>query len=84
MKGGVMLNSQRVYALLDLRATYSFVSYKVVNKLNILIGKFCKGSVFSTPLKKNIDIDDVYKGCIVLIKDHELKVNLILLKIYNY
>jgi len=79
-----MLNSQKVYALLDLRATYSFVSYKVVNKLNILIGKFCKGSVFSTPLKKNIDTDDVYEGCIVLIKDHELKVNLILLKIYNY
>jgi len=79
-----MLNSQKVYALLDLRATYSFVSYKVVNKLNILIGKFCKRSVFSTPLKKNIDTDDVYEGCIVLIKDHELKVNLILLKIYNY
>jgi hypothetical protein len=84
MKGGVMLNSQRVYALLDLRATYSFVSYKIVNKLNILIGKLSKGSAFSTPLKENINTDDVYEGCIVLIKDHELKVNLILLRIYNY
>jgi hypothetical protein len=84
MKGGVMLNSQRVYALLDLKATYSFVSYKVVNKLNILIGKLNTGSAFSTLLKENIDADDVYEGCIVLIKDHALKVNLILLRIYNY
>jgi len=84
MKGGVMLNSQRVYALLDLKATYSFVSYKVVNKLNILIGKLNRGSAFSTLLKENIDADDVYEGCIVLIKDHALKVNLILLRIYNY
>jgi len=117
MKGGVMLNSQRVYALLDLKATYSFVSYKVVNKLNILIGKLSRGSAFSTLdlkatysfvsykvvnklniligklsrgsafstlLKENIDADDVYEGCIVLIKDHALKVNLILLRIYNY
>ena len=68
MKGGVMLNSQRVYALLDLKATYSFVSYKVVNKLNILIGKLSRGSAFST-----LDLKATYSF-----------VSLSLLKRYNF
>lgn len=69
MKGGVMLNSQRMHTLLDLKATHPFVSYKAVNKLNILIGRLSRGLAFSTPLEENIGIDDVYEGCIVLINE---------------
>jgi hypothetical protein len=58
-----MLNSQRVYDLLDLRTTYSFVSYEFISKLNVLRDRLSRELTISTPIGETIDIDNVYDKC---------------------
>jgi hypothetical protein len=38
----------------------------------------------SMPLKENIEIDDVYKGVVLYIEGAELRVNLMLLELYDF
>jgi len=84
MKRNVMLNSQRVYDLLDLRATYSFISYEFISKLNVLRDRLSRELTISTPIGETIYIDNVYDKCNLQIMDHELKVNLMPLWIYEF
>ena len=50
----------QVYALIDPRASHSFVAYRIVNNLHVLPSKLSVGVMVSTPLGENIDIDDIY------------------------
>ena len=51
-----------VYALIDLGASHSFVSYRIVNNLHVLSSNLGVGVTVNTPLGENIHIDDIYRG----------------------
>jgi len=65
MTGMIILNSLK--NLLDSRATRSFVSYKFIIQLNITKCELNKGLDISTHLEEMIDINDMYKECIILV-----------------
>jgi hypothetical protein len=58
--GTLQLDTMQVYALIDPRASHSFVAYRIVNNLHVLPSKLSVGVMVSTPLGENIDIDDIY------------------------
>jgi hypothetical protein len=55
--GALLLNSQSVYALIDLDVTHSFVSTRIEKKLNVLPNKMEKRLVISTLLEETVDIE---------------------------
>ena len=55
--GALLLNSQSVYALIDLDVTHSFVSTRIEKKLNVLPNKMEKKLVISTLLEETVDIE---------------------------
>ena len=54
------------------RASHSFVAHWIVNDLNVLPSKLNVGMVVSTPLGKNINIDEIYKWVILYIEGVEI------------
>ena len=61
----ITLNSHKLYALLDPGAAYFFISCRFDSKINVPRSKLKLGLVVSTPLKEIVDINDVYKGCVM-------------------
>jgi len=55
-----------------------------VNNLNVPPGRLIVGMTISTPLRENINIDDVYKGVVLYIEGAELRVDLIPLELYYF
>ena len=66
----------QVYALIDPRASHSFVAYRIVNNLHVLSSKLGAGVTVSTPLGENIHIDDIYRGVKLCIGGLGLRVDL--------
>jgi hypothetical protein len=58
--GTLQLDTMHVYALIDLEASHSFVSYRIVNDLHVLSSNLGVGVIVSTLLGENIHIDDIY------------------------
>jgi len=52
----LQLDTMQVYALIDLGASHSFVSYRIVNNLHVSSSKLGVGVTVSTPLGENINI----------------------------
>lgn len=50
----------------------------------MLRGRLSRELTILTPIGETIDIDNVYVKCNLRIRDHELKVNLIPLRIYDF
>jgi hypothetical protein len=71
--GTLQLDTMHVYALIDPKASHSFVSYRIVNDLHVLSSNLGVGVTVSTPLGENIHIDDVYKGVKLYIRGLELR-----------
>jgi hypothetical protein len=80
----LQLNTMQVYALIDIRASHSFVSYRIVNNLHVLSSNLGVGVTVSTPLGKNIHIDDIYKGVKLYIGGLKLRVDLMPLELYDF
>ena len=59
--GTLQLSLIQVYALIDPGASLSFVSHRITRNLNVLPSRLMVRMVVSTPLGKNIHIDEVYK-----------------------
>jgi predicted aspartyl protease len=59
--GMLQVNSQFLYALIDLGATHSFMANQIVEKLGKCLNKVDKGFTISTPLGETVNIDSVYK-----------------------
>jgi len=74
----------QVYALIDLGASHSFVAHQIVSNLKVLPSRLSVGVVVSTPLGKNINIDEVYKGVILYFEGVELRVDLMPLELYDF
>jgi hypothetical protein len=58
--GTLQLDTMHVYALIDLEASHSFVSYRIVNDLHVLSSNLGVGVIVSTLPGENIHIDDIY------------------------
>jgi hypothetical protein len=82
--GMITLNAQQVYALLDPRATHSFMSTKFIHKLTMPKCMLEKGLTVSTPLGERVDIDEIYRGCNVQIRGQNLQVDLVPLTIQDF
>ena len=50
--GTLQLGLIQVYALIDPRASYSFVAHQIISNLNVLPSRLNVGMVVSTPLGK--------------------------------
>jgi len=50
--GTLQLDIMQVYALIDLGASHSFVSYRIVNNLHVLSSNLGVGVIVSTPLER--------------------------------
>jgi hypothetical protein len=74
----------QVYALNDHGASHSFVSYRIVNSLHVLSNNLGVGVTVSTPLGENIHIDDIYRRVKLYIGGLELRVDLMLLELYDF
>jgi hypothetical protein len=74
----------QVYDLMDPGASYSFVAHRIVSNLNVLPSRLNVWMVVSTPLGKNINIDELYKGVKLYIKGIELRVDLMPLELYDF
>jgi hypothetical protein len=74
----------QVYALIDPRANHSFVSYRIVNNLQVSSSNLGIGVTVSTPLGENIHFDDIYRGVKLYIGGLELRVDLMLLELYDF
>jgi uncharacterized membrane protein len=82
--GTLQLDTMQVYALIDPRASHSFVSYRIVNNLHVLSSNLGVGVTISTLLGENIHIDDIYRGVKLYIRGLELRVYLIPLELYDF
>jgi hypothetical protein len=82
--GTLQLGLIQVYALINPRASHSFVAHRIVSNLNVLPSRLNVGMVVSTPLGKNINIDEVYKGVKLYIKGVELRVDLMPLELHDF
>jgi hypothetical protein len=58
----LQLKLMQVHALIDLRASHSFIAYRIIDKLHVLPNELNVGVMVGTPLGEYIDIDNVYKG----------------------
>ena len=82
--GTLQLSLIQVYALIDPGASHSFVAHQIIRNLNVLSSRLNMGMVVSTPLGKNITIDEVYKGVILNIKGAELMADLMPLALDDF
>jgi len=82
--GTLQLGSIQVHTLIDPEASHFFFAYGIVNNLNVPPSRLIVGMTISTPLRENIDIDDVYKGVVLYIEGAELRVDLISLELYYF
>jgi len=73
--GMLQVNSQFVYALIDLGVTYSFVANRIIEKLGKCLNKVDKWFTISTPLGETVNIDFVYKKIKVSIHGLEMRVD---------
>jgi hypothetical protein len=80
----LQLDTMQVYALIDFRASHSFVAYRIVNNLHVLFNKLDVGVMVSTPLRENIHIDDIYRGVKLYVEGLELRVDLMPLELYDF
>jgi hypothetical protein len=58
----VLFNAQQGYALLDLRATHSFMSYKLLTNW-MWMCKLDRWLAIGTLLGEIMNVDKVYEGC---------------------
>jgi hypothetical protein len=65
-------------------ATHSFVANRIVEKLGKDLNKVNKRFTISTPLGETMNIDFVYKGIRVSIHGLEMRVDLLLLELYDF
>ena len=56
--GTLQLSLIQVYALIDPRASHSFVAHRIIINLNVLPSRLNVGMVVNTPLGKNIHIKE--------------------------
>jgi hypothetical protein len=82
--GTLQLDTMQIYALIDPRASHSFVSYKIMNNLHMLSSNLAIGVTVSTPLGENIHIDDIYRGVKLYIGGLQLRVDLMPLELYDF
>jgi hypothetical protein len=82
--GTLQLDTMQVYALIDPGASHSFVSYRIMNNLHVLSSNLGVGLTVSTPLEENMHIDDIYGGVKLYIGGLELRVDLMLLELYDF
>jgi hypothetical protein len=82
--GTLQLGLIQVYALINPRTSHSFVAHRIISNLNVLPSRLSVGMGVSTPLGKNINFDEVYKGVILYIEGLELRVDLMPLELYDF
>jgi hypothetical protein len=73
-----------VHALIDLRATHSFVANKIVEKIEKKPSRVEKGFTISTHLGEVVVINVVYKGIGISIEGLKLGVDLIPLELQDF
>jgi len=72
----LQLDTMQVYALINRRASHSFITYRIMNSLHELSSKLSVGVTVSAPLGENIHIDDISRGVKLYIGGLELRVDL--------
>jgi len=82
--GTLQLSLIQVYDLIDPGASHFFVANRITRNLNVLPSRLNLGMVVSTPLGKNINIDEVYKGVILNIEGAELRADLMPLALDDF
>ena len=70
--------------MIDYGAAHSFVANRIVEKLGKGPSKVDKGFIISTPLGETMNIDFVYKGIRVSIHGLEIRVDLLMLELYDF
>jgi len=60
------------------------VAYRIVNKLNVPPSRLSLGMTVSTPLRENINVDEVYKRVVLYVEGMELQVDLMPLELYDF
>jgi hypothetical protein len=76
MASTLLLKTMQVYVLFHHRASHSFISCKIANRLYIMPSKLDARVTVSTPLRENININNV--------EDYELRVDVMLLKLDDF
>jgi hypothetical protein len=76
MASMLLLKTMQVYVLFHHRASHSFISCKIANRLYIMPSKLDARVTVSTPLRENININNV--------EDYELRVDVMLLKLDDF
>jgi hypothetical protein len=76
MASMLLLKTMQVYVLFHHRASHSFISCKIANRLYIMPSKLDARVTVSTPLRENININNV--------EDYELSVDVMLLKLDDF
>jgi hypothetical protein len=76
MASTLLLKTMQVYVLFHHRASHSFISCKIANRLYIMPSKLDARVTVSTPLRENININNV--------EDYELSVDVMLLKLDDF
>jgi hypothetical protein len=73
-----------LYVLFDYGATHSFVTNKLVGKLGKNQCRAKKGFTRSTTLGTNININYVFQGIWIDIKEYEMRVYLIPFELHDF
>jgi hypothetical protein len=82
--GTLQLDTIQVYALIDPRASHSFVAYRIVNNLYVLSSKLSVGVTVSTPLERVYILKYLYRVKTIYIGGLELMVDLMPLELYDF
>jgi hypothetical protein len=82
--GTLQLYTIQVYALIDPRASHSFVAYRIVNNLYVLSSKLGVGVTVSTSLERVYILKYLYRVKTIYIGGLELMVDLMPLELYDF
>ena len=73
-----------VYALVDPRASLSFVTRYIANQFEILLEKLCEPFCVSKPVGQSILVERVYNDCLVSINHKSTMADLIVLDMVDF
>ncbi|KAG5574127.1 hypothetical protein H5410_063893 [Solanum commersonii] len=73
-----------VYALLDPKASLSFVTPYVANRFDVLLEKLCEPFCVSTPVGESILTEQVYHDCVISINHRDTMVDLVELDMVDF
>ena len=73
-----------VHALIDPRATHSFISYQLAHQLQLQYENMSSDLCLRTPLGENVIVKQECRNCMLKIREVELSVNLVVMPLQDF